>query len=99
MVKKKQIHFLLNHGQSEHQTGLAFDINSTNDHFKDTNEGKWLNKKCYEHGFIIRYPQNKEYITGYIFEPWHIRYVGKKVALEIKSNGMCLEEYLETKNN
>lgn len=81
-------------GQSEHQTGLAFDINSTQDNFKDTIEGKWLAKNCYDFGFIIRYPKNKEHITGYIYEPWHIRYVGDKVAMEIKNRDICLEEYL-----
>ena len=94
MEKKELILFLLNHGQSEHQTGLAFDINSTRWDFKNTIEGKWLAEHCYEYGFIIRYPENKEDKTGYVYEPWHVRYVGNKVATEIKSTGLCLEEYV-----
>lgn len=86
--------FLRNHGQSEHQTGLAFDINSTRWDFKDTIEGKWLAEHCYEYGFIIRYPENKQDKTGYVYEPWHVRYVGNKVANDIKNTGLCLEEYV-----
>lgn len=82
-------------GQSEHQTGLAFDVNSTRWDFKDTIEAKWLAENCYDFGFIIRYPENKEEKTGYVYEPWHIRYVGNKVANEIKNRGVCLEEYVE----
>lgn len=81
-------------GQSEHQTGLAFDINSTRWDFKDTIEGKWLAENCYDYGFIIRYPENKEEKTGYVYEPWHVRYVGNKVANDIKNTGLCLEEYV-----
>ncbi len=82
-------------GQSEHQTGLAFDVNSTRWDFKDTVEAKWLAENCYNFGFIIRYPEDKQEITGYVYEPWHIRYVGNKVANEIKNRGVCLEEYVE----
>ena len=81
-------------GQSEHQTGLAFDINSTRWDFKDTIEAKWLAEHCYDYGFIIRYPENKQEKTGYVYEPWHIRYVGNTVAIEIRDSGLCLEEYL-----
>ncbi len=81
-------------GQSEHQTGLAFDVNSTRWDFKETAEAKWLAENCYDFGFIIRYPENKEEKTGYVYEPWHIRYVGNKVATEIKNTGFCLEEYV-----
>lgn len=94
MEKKWLILFLLSHGQSEHQTGLAFDINSTRWDFKDTAEGKWLAENCYDFGFIIRYPQNKEDKTGYVYEPWHVRYVGNIVASDIKNTGLCLEEYV-----
>ena len=82
-------------GHSEHQTGLAADINSLSQSFKNTKEGKWLNEHCYEYGFIIRYPEGKESITGYIFEPWHIRYVGKELASALYNNGnwITLEEY------
>lgn len=81
-------------GQSEHQTGLAFDVNSTRWDFKETAEAKWLAENCYDFGFIIRYPKYKEEKTGYVYEPWHIRYVGNKVATEIKNTGLCLEEYV-----
>ena len=82
-------------GHSEHQTGLAADINSLSQSFKNTKEGQWLNEHCSEYGFIIRYPEGKESITGYIFEPWHIRYVGKELASALYNNGdwITLEEY------
>lgn len=83
-------------GYSEHQTGLAMDITnrtySTN--FQTTKEGKWLAKNCYKYGFILRYPQGKENITGYSYEPWHVRYVGKTVAKQIFLKNIVLEQYL-----
>lgn len=79
-------------GHSEHQTGLAADINSLDQSFINTKEGKWLNDNCYKYGFIIRYPKGKESITGYIYEPWHIRYVGN-IASTIYNNNLTLEEY------
>ena len=85
-------------GQSEHQTGLAFDINSTNQSFGNTKEGKWLAENCHKYGFIIRYPEGKESVTGYIYEPWHIRYVGNPTATEIYERGTTLEEYLGFSN-
>lgn len=81
-------------GHSEHQTGLAFDVGSITYTYGETASGKWLNAHCAEYGFIIRYPEGKESITGYGYEPWHIRYVGKEAAIEIMSNGLTLEEYL-----
>ena len=83
-------------GHSEHQTGLAADINSLEQTFEYTSEGKWLNNNCYKYGFIIRYPKGKESITGYMFEPWHIRYVGVDIATKLYNNGnwLSLEEYL-----
>ena len=83
-------------GHSEHQSGLAADINSLEQSWENTKEGKWLNDNCYKYGFIIRYPKGKEAITGYMFEPWHIRYVGKDVATSLYNNGnwLTLEEYL-----
>lgn len=83
-------------GNSEHQTGLAADINSVSDTFENTPEGKWLANNCYKYGFIIRYPKGKESVTGYIYESWHIRYVGKDVATSLYNNGnwLALEEYL-----
>ena len=83
-------------GHSEHQTGLAADINSLEQSWGNTKEGKWLNDNCYKYGFIIRYVKGKESITGYIFEPWHIRYVGENTAKALYNNGnwITLEEYL-----
>lgn len=81
-------------GHSEHQTGLAFDITSLNTDYSNTAEGKWLESNCHKYGFIIRYPKDKTYITGYSYEPWHIRYVGVDVATYIMKNNLTLEEYL-----
>lgn len=81
-------------GHSEHQTGLAFDLNSLEESFGETKEGKWLKAHCHEYGFIIRYPKEKEEITGYMYEPWHVRYLGEEVAKSITESGLCLEEYL-----
>lgn len=82
-------------GHSEHQTGLAFDLNSVDSTFADTDEGKWVNENCYKYGFIIRYPKDKDTITGYKYEPWHLRYVGQDLAEIIYNNGnwLTLEEY------
>lgn len=81
-------------GHSEHQTGLAFDLNSLYKSFGDTAEGKWLAANCHRYGFIIRYPEGKEHITGYMYEPWHVRYVGAEHAAALHESGLCLEEYL-----
>ena len=81
-------------GYSEHQTGLAFDLNSISDGFADTPEGKWVDKHCWEYGFIIRFPKGKEAETGYQYEPWHIRYLGKETAKAVYDSGLSLEEYL-----
>lgn len=81
-------------GHSEHQTGLAFDLNTISDEFKDTDEGKWVAEHCWEYGFIIRYPEDKESVTGYMYEPWHIRYLGRETAETVYESGLCLEEYL-----
>ena len=81
-------------GYSEHQTGLAIDCNEVSDSFIGTPEAQWLAQHCYEYGFIIRYPQGKESITGYKYEPWHIRYVGEELAKELNDSGLTIEEYL-----
>lgn len=80
-------------GHSEHQTGLAFDVGKIDNGYGETNEGKWLATHAHEYGFIIRYLKGKESITGYMYEPWHIRYVGS-VATEIYQANITLEEYL-----
>ena len=81
-------------GHSEHQTGLAFDLNSLEESFGETREGIWLREHCWEYGFIIRYPKGKESVTGYMYEPWHVRYLGKSAAKSVFDSGLCLEEYL-----
>ena len=86
-------------GTSEHATGLAVDIISTeydelDERQGDTDEQKWLMEHCQEYGFILRYPSDKSDITGIIYEPWHYRYVGKEAAEEIMEQGLTLEEYL-----
>ena len=82
-------------GHSEHQSGLAADINSLEQSWINTKEGQWLNNNCHKYGFIIRYPQGKEPITGYIYEPWHIRYVGTDLSSKLYNNGnwITIEEY------
>ncbi|MGM0875257.1 MAG: M15 family metallopeptidase [Bacillota bacterium] len=86
-------------GQSEHQTGLAMDVSSRSvnleitEEFGETEEGKWIRNNAHKSGFIIRYPEGKESITGYQYEPWHLRYVGKKQAFAIYKNKLTLEEY------
>lgn len=89
-------------GHSEHQTGLAMDICSTNenipcieDGFASSAEAKWLNDNCYKYGFILRYPQGKEDKTGYKYESWHLRYVGTDLAKKLYNDGnwITMEEY------
>lgn len=80
-------------GHSEHQTGLAIDLNTITSAFADTAEGKWVAENCHKFGFIIRYQKDKEAETGYMYEAWHIRYVGTEVATKIYNSGLCLEEY------
>lgn len=81
-------------GHSEHQLGLAIDVNSIEFTFADTPEGIWLAENCYKFGFIIRYKEGTEEITGYMYEPWHIRYLGKELAHKVHFSGVTLEEYL-----
>ncbi len=83
-------------GYSEHQTALALDINtaSLSAHFENTPAYAWLVEHCAEYGFILRYPQGKEDITGYRFEPWHYRYVGVEAAQACMSQDLTFEEYL-----
>lgn len=81
-------------GHSEHQTGLAFDINSTSSAFANTPEGRWLAANAHNYGFIIRYPAGTEHITGFAHEPWHIRYVGHPTSVTIFERGVTLEEFL-----
>lgn len=82
-------------GHSEHQTGYCFDLNTIDDSFANTDEGKWVYDNAYLYGFVIRYPKGKESVTGYRYESWHLRYVGKSLAKELYNNGdyITLEEY------
>ncbi len=81
-------------GHSEHQTGLALDLNTIDMSFEQTAEFTWVSQNCYKYGFIIRYPKGKESITGYQYEPWHLRYLGVETATDVYNSGLCLEEYL-----
>lgn len=89
-------------GYSEHQTGLVIDVKSVSNPicnletcFYDTPEGTWISNNSYKYGFIVRYPQGSEEITGYSYEPWHIRYVGVEAATDIYDQQITLEEYLD----
>lgn len=87
-------------GASEHQTGLALDVScprnslELTESFASTPEGQWLSKNAHLHGFILRYPREKEKITGYAWEPWHIRYVTKSLSLYLALTGLALEEWV-----
>ena len=83
-------------GTSEHQLGIAVDINADTSKSSRDDVYKWLEENAHRYGFIKRYPSNKTDITGVINEPWHYRYVGKEAASAIYSQGICLEEYIET---
>ena len=97
----KSISYLAKPGESEHQTGFCVDIAAyqNSEYVDDTKklekEYFWLYNNSYKFGFILRYPQGKEYITGYPYEPWHFRYVGVKPATIIMKKKITLEEYLE----
>ena len=83
-------------GHSEHQTGLAVDLDNEKSlytDFENTDEFLWLKDNCYKYGFILRYPENKEHITGYMYEPWHYRYIGIKESTYIHNNNLTYEEY------
>ena len=87
-------------GTSEHQTGLAADITDQyydikKQSLEETELYQWMSAHCQDFGFIVRYPQDKEDITGIIYEPWHFRYVGKEAAAYIMENSLTLEEFLE----
>ena len=89
-------------GASEHQSGLAADLHDmtyASADFAKSEKYLWLCENAYKYGFILRYPKGMESITGYAFEPWHWRYVGRFHAEKIRSSGMCLEEYIENLKN
>ena len=98
-AKKDALRTVAPPGFSEHQTGLCVDITAKNFQLlnraqENTPENKWLQKHCKDYGFVLRYPKGRETITGYSYEPWHFRYVGKKAAKEITRRGITLEEYV-----
>jgi len=87
-------------GESEHQTGLAMDVTSQSvnfgleQEFGDTKEYTWLKDNAHHFGFIIRYPKGKEHLTEYMYEPWHLRYVGEELATKLYKENLTYEEYL-----
>lgn len=91
-------------GRSEHQTGLAIDVsspsvgNALEEVFGSSKEGQWLDEHAAEYGYIIRYPKGEESMTGYVYEPWHIRYVGTDLAPDVVKSGLTLEEYFDEAN-
>lgn len=97
--KAKADRFSARPGHSEHQTGLTFDIGGTSrahwleESFAGTKEGKWLAANAHKYGFHLRYHKGKEHITGYMYEPWHFRYLGAEMATKVKVSGKTLEEY------
>ncbi|MBE6699927.1 MAG: D-alanyl-D-alanine carboxypeptidase family protein [Ruminococcaceae bacterium] len=92
-------------GQSEHQTGLCVDFITSEmngeltEEFETTEAFEWLSKNAYKFGFILRYPKGKENITGYTYEPWHYRFVGREAATDIYVGDMTLEQYLQLTSN
>jgi D-alanyl-D-alanine carboxypeptidase len=92
--------YVAKEGSSEHQTGLAVDVNSSPyydlaEDFEKTKEGKWVADNAHKYGFVIRYLKGKSDITGYNYEPWHLRYVGTDAAKYMFDNNLCLEEYVQ----
>lgn len=83
-------------GCSEHHTGLAFDVTVPGQSFPLTQQSKWLAENCWRYGFIIRYTEEKEAITGISAEPWHVRYVGQPHATIMHQYNWCLEEYIDS---
>ncbi|MCL1964052.1 MAG: M15 family metallopeptidase [Firmicutes bacterium] len=84
-------------GYSEHHTGLAFDVTVPGESFPLTKQCKWLMEHCWDYGFVIRFTEEKQAITGIAAEPWHIRYVGQPHARLMRENNWCLEEYLASR--
>ncbi|HZJ56678.1 MAG TPA: M15 family metallopeptidase, partial [Clostridia bacterium] len=82
-------------GTSEHEIGLAVDFNTLKAEFENAEAFKWLDANAHKYGFILRYPEDKQFITKIKYEPWHFRYVGPAHAQIMKSNNLCLEEYID----
>lgn len=94
----KDLNYVAVPGTSEHQTGLVLDVSTLNyglmPNFQYSKEYKTIVSQCHHYGFIIRYPKDKEHITGYSFEPWHLRYVGKEASTYIMTHNITLEQYI-----
>lgn len=99
--EEKAATFSARPGQSEHQTGLVMDVTSENvdfqliEEFGETDEGIWVAENAHHFGYIVRYPKGKEDITQYIYEPWHLRYIGKDLAELVYDSGLTYEEFIE----
>jgi D-alanyl-D-alanine carboxypeptidase len=94
-AKKKAATEVAYPGTSEHELGLAVDLNSVEQTFEHTKQFTWLSQYANDYGFVLRYPKDKEEITGIIYEPWHYRYVGVEHAKKMTALDMCLEEYID----
>lgn len=94
-AKKLAAQWVAKPGTSEHQLGIAVDINADTTLCTDEAVYNWLAQNAWNYGFILRYPSDKTDITGTIYEPWHYRYVGIEAAKSIQEQGVCLEEYLD----
>lgn len=99
-AEKAALEYSAKPGTSEHQTGLCVDFMTDSmydldESFENTAAFRWLSQNAYKYGFILRYPENKSETTGYKYEPWHYRFVGRAAATEIYNSGLCLEEYLK----
>jgi len=95
LYAQKGAEYAMPAGYSEHNLGLALDVGSTQSGIAQSAEGDWLQDNAWKYGFVLRYPKNKQDITGIKFEPWHFRYVGLPHSAIMKENDMVLEEYLE----
>lgn len=99
--EERALQYSAREGHSEHQLGTTMDVSTTEmgyalkTDFGKTRAGRWLYRNAHEYGFIIRYPKGKEHITGYGYEPWHLRYVGKPLAEHLYRKNLTLEEYFE----
>ena len=94
LYEKNGADYALPSGYSEHQSGLSLDIGSSQGTMDEVIEGEWLENNAAKYGFILRYPENKQDITGIAFEPWHFRYVGLPHSMMIAKKGFAFEEYL-----
>ena len=92
-------HSVAKPGYSEHATGLALDLNGVREDFDQTAAFRWLNLHAQDYGFVLRYPKDKQNVTGIKYEPWHYRYVGVENAKAMKKSGLCLEEYCSQKQS